>query len=239
MASQTISKKNLDQIMAYVITRRADQLRELLNRNGYASAANLSREDVQRSFLKAIKDSPSFRQDASQFFAEMVVNDSKDTAMAFSTNKGQWRTIGSNKPKGSKKLNAVGVLNETGDAGEGWTADTSTGTKTPTPTSSTSGGSFWNTLGSVVNKDTLTSLFNTGLGAVSTSLQAKANKDSEERALELERIRLQQIQAQKDLKEAAGGDTPKDSGLPGWAVASIVVGGLAIVGTVVYLIAKK
>jgi hypothetical protein len=56
--------------------------------------------------------------------------------------------------------------------------------------------------------------------------------------LELERLRLQQIQAQKDL-QAAGGGLQGTGGMPGWAIATLAIGGVAVVGTIIYFAVKK
>lgn len=235
MANQTIPKRELDELVAYVITHRADQLRELLTRNGFVSAQNLSKEDVQRAFLKAVKDSPSFRMDASQFFSTVVQNDA-GASVGFASQPGSLNWTETHSPFGSSKFNATGsgFAPKIITAG-GMDAAAAAAASTPTP-APVAKSSFWSTLGSVANKDTLTALLNTGLGAVSTSLTAKANKGSEERALELERLRLQQIQAQKDLKATPGSPV---SGMPKWAKVSLVIGGVALVGTVIYLVARK
>lgn len=233
MAATEIPQNQLDQLLAYVLDQRTDNIRELLVRNGYAQANDLSKADLQIVFLGAIKDSEPFRNDVSAYLTGLV----QDKALSFVQQprqttfnmveafKGNWGDA--KKPKGSKKLNASGdgFLNDTGPT---------TPATTATPSSS---GSFWSTLGSVVNKDTLTSLFNTGLSAVSTKLQSNATKSSEANALELERIRLQQIQAQAAATAAGGGTKP--AGLSTGAIVGIAVGGVAVLGLIIFLATKK
>lgn len=249
MPDNQIPQSQLDKLLAYVMDQRTDNVRELLARNGYAQAQSLTKDQLSTAFLKALKDSETFRSDVSAYLTGLVqeistsnlsfVGQPERTTMSMVGQPGEnnLNAEGNKSPHGSKKLSATGYLNEVGDAGAGWSADASGKITTNAAPPTTAGGSgFFKTLGSLVNKDTLTSLFNTGLTAVSTKLQSNAAKSSEQNALELERIRLQQIQAQATLAAQGGGTK---SGLSTGAIVGIAIGGVALLGTIIYLATKK
>jgi hypothetical protein len=215
MADEKMPKGRMDELVAYVITNRVDDVRQLLTRNGFADAPALATEDVQVAFLKAIKDSASFRDDVSEYLSALVQDMSSENASFVQ----------------QPNLNLFG-------ADDISTMNTTAGAGSTTPTTTTTQkSSFWSTLGGVASKENLSKLFNTGLDTLSTKLKNDANKASEERALELERLRLQQLQTQKEITGSGGAPTKK--GMPGWAIGLIVVGGLGLVGTVLYFALRK
>lgn len=238
---ENLSKTKMDEIIAHVMSNNISDIRSLLTNNGIVDAGSLNDSDTQIAFLKAIKDSASFRNDFSDYLATMVQGQSNfvqqpnmpfvnqpnmpfvsQPNMPFVNEPGSTGLI--NQPM----LNAVSLEDaENMDLGSGTTTTKTTTTKTT--------GSFWSSLGGLASKENLQSLFNAGLGVASNALTAKANKESEERALELERLRLQQLQAQKELGLNADGSK---RGLSTGAVIGIVLG-LGVLTTVIVLLAKK
>lgn len=211
----TIPKKQMDIVLADMMQNDVAGIRSLLTNNGIVDASAFGDKDVKIAFLKAIKDSASFRNDLSTYLTDKMQGKhnfvKQDLARDFI-----------DQPK----------LNAFGDDFAPTSTPTSNATTTTTPKSSSG---FWSTLGGLASKENLQSLFNTGLNVASTSLQNKANKESEERALELERIRLEQIQAQKELAESGG----KKKGLSTGAWIAIGVGGLALIITIVIIARPK
>lgn len=213
----TIPKKQMDNIIAEVMQNHVADIRGLLTFNGVVDASGFGDDDTRIAFLKAMKDSASFRTDLAGYMSNLV-----QTKASF---------------VGQPQLDYVaepmaGFVNQP-MLGFGPISDEPAATTTTTPAKS--GGGFWGALGGLASKDNLQSLFNTGLGAASNALQNKANKDSEERALELERLRLQQIQAQKDLAAAGGGVS---KGLSTGAWIGIGIGAVVLI-TVIVLVARK
>ncbi len=218
-----IPKNRLDEVIAHMFKYNMPGVRSLLSNNG-VNTDGMSDKNAQIAFLKAIKDSEPFRQSASAFMADLVQTQATFIAQPL---------LGFvNQPQLNYVDNAH--LNETGPSNEsGFDYTAPATTSTPTTTEKTK-SSFWSTLGGLASKENLQSLFNTGLNVTSTSLQNKANKESEERALELERLRLQQIQAQKELSQSGGG-----SKMSTGAIIGIVAGGLLVVGLVIWAVRKK
>lgn len=216
-----LSSKSMDQILADVMQNNTADLRALLTNNGVINASSLSDDDVRLAFLKAIKDSASFRSDLSSYLADLV------QSKASFVNQPQLNCTGMQSFVDEPMLNFVNA-DSLEDAAMGATSTTTT-------TTTKSSGGFWDSLGSLASKENLQSLFNTGLGAASASLQNKANKSSEERALELERLRLQQIQAQTQLTAAGG----VKKGLSAGAWIGIGVGAVVLITVIILLTRKK
>jgi hypothetical protein len=213
-----IPQNQMDILLAEVLTNNIEDVRQLLVSNGVAGAESMGKTDLKIAFLKAIKDSASFRDSASRFLSSLVQSQANFT--------------------GAGNLNfGIGIYDDPTDPIPTESNPTAT---TPVVKPAASTGSFWNTLGGVANQDNLNKLFSTGLDTLSTSLKSKANKASEERALELERIRLEQIQAQKDLV-SAGGKVPgtTSTGLSTGAKVGIGIGGAVLLGVIIYLVVRK
>lgn len=211
----TIPKKQIDVMLADMLQNDIAGIRGLLNNNGIINVSSFSDKDTKIAFLKAIKDSASFRSDLSNYLTAKVQRQhnfvsSMDLTREFID---------------QPKLNAFGD-----DFADPATAASATTTPTTT-TTTTQKSSFWSSLGGLASKENLQSLFNTGLNVASTSLQNKANKESEERALELERLRLEQINAQKEL--AASGGLNKGLSTGAWIAI-----GLGLI-TLIIVVARK
>jgi hypothetical protein len=216
----TIPKKQMDVVLADMMKNDLSGIRGLLVNNGISGANSFNDKDSKIAFLKAIKDSASFRNDLSTYL----------------TNKLQGKHNFIRQPMAQDfldqpKLNYVSTDDIT-TAGSATEPTTST---TGTTTTTTQKSSFWSTLGGLASKENLQSLFNTGLNVASTSLQNKANKESEERALELERLRLEQIQAQKDLAASGG----LNKGLSTGAWIGIGAGAVGLIVLVIVLTRRK
>lgn len=86
--------------------------------------------------------------------------------------------------------------------------------------------------GSIFTPELIQTGIKTGLDKISTDSAAKARSQSEQNALELERLRLQQIQAQ-----TAGGGKTAGSMSTG-AKVGLIAGGIAVVGTIIWLVVR-
>lgn len=205
-----LPKKQFDLFLADLLENHISDVRQLMATNGF-DTSGIADEDVKIAFLKAIKDSASFRNSAAKYMAQLAQYKSNFTG---------------------------GYLNALTDTISQDTIDShiSSVTGTAANTSTTQKSSFWQTLGGVASTENLNKLFGTGLDVLSTKLAANANKDSEERALELERIRLQQLQTQAALKATTSVSTP---GLSTGAWIAIGLGSALLIGTVIYFAVKK
>lgn len=219
----------MDEVVAFAMTKDVEGIRAMLIRNG-VNASNYTTQQVQIAFLKAIKDSQSFRDDLSSYMANTVQKSFVSQPQLGYVSEPVNGFV--NEPM----LNAVTTLSDISSGIEDRPAVSSTPSiTTSSATSTTTKTSFWDTLGSLASKDNLQSLFNTGLTATSAALQNKANKDSEERALELERIKLEQIQAQKDLEAQKA----NSGGMPTWGWVLIILGGVGLLVFVLFKIFGK
>jgi hypothetical protein len=214
-------QNQMDQLIASALHDHLSEVRQLLSSNGVSGADKMSDRQVRIAFLKAIKDSTSFRDSASRFLSSLV-----QTNFA-----------------GSKSLNFQDDFN-IDDPADPVPGDsnpivvtppktTTTSTSTPTASGSTS-ASFWQTLG---NQQNLNKLIGTGLDTMSTVLKNKANQQSEQNALELERLRLEQVYAQQQVNN--GSSILPDSGLSTGAVIGISLGAALLIGVVIYFAVRK
>lgn len=250
-----LPKKRFDQALAYTLKNDVQGVKDMLAKNGY-DASKLNSNGVHIAFLKAIKDSSTFRADVAKHLTGVVDQlkahyakykpGAKTPALNF-VNQPQVNFVSQpmnfvNQPNGLGFVREPGALNMSGvkthlnlmddystDANLSATLPTTaainTTTTTPAPASS---GSFWDSLGSLANKDNLNKLFNTGLDTLSTSLKNSSNSTTEQNALELERLRLQQIQAQNE-----------NTGMGTGTIIVICVLSAAVIGGGLYLILKK
>lgn len=197
-------QSKFDQLLADFIHSQKQQVRNLLKINGVLVPMSMSNRDVDIAFLTAIRDSPNFRSQVA-------------TAL-----ESHYKTKTSDFVDNSQYLNAV-------DA-EPWLGGTTTTTTTaPTPTPKKT--SFF---GSIFTPELVSTGIKTGLDTLSTTTKAKADAASQQNALELERIKLQQIQAQGDANKAGAA-----SGMSTGAKIAIWIGGILVVGTVAWLVYRN
>lgn len=222
MTDAKLSKRKMDEVVAFVLTNRMGDVQQLLARNG-VSTEGMNPAALQVAFLKAVKDSQAFRDDVSGYLSALV----QDQASFVS----QPQLGFVEEPY----LNTVTLADMAKEAAKSSSSGAAAGAAGST-SKTTTGSSFWSSLGGLASTENLNKLFNTGLDTLSNKLKNDSNKSSEERALELERLRLQQLQAQTDLKKVDGQNKKT---LPGWGIALIAVGGLVVVGTVIYLAVRK
>ncbi len=186
----------------------------LLKVHGIDMPAFSTNHNVRVAFIKALKDSESFRMDASRLLAASI--DSRGAA------------------------NFIGqpgaYLNETGDS-EPWYGDlkpTSTTTTTSSTTTQSSSGGFWSSLGKVFTPEIIQKGINTGLDSLNAKIQSDANKVGEQNAIAYEAEKTRQLQAQLDLeRQKAEGK----KGMPAWGWVLISVAGIA--GVVVTIVAVR
>ncbi len=221
----TIPTKRMDEILAEITTKRVGDIRTLLNNNG-VNANDYTDNQVRIAFLKALKDSATFRNNVSAYLADYVQSNhsfvSQPAMQNFMENPQQ--NFVDQPQLGFSSTFLASANTSITNAAEEEKEEAKTGT-------------FWSSLGGLASKENLQTLFNTGLNAASAALTSKANQASEERALELERIRLQQLQTQKEMGLNADGSKKGISAL-GWV--GIALGtGLLITGIVLIVKKKK
>lgn len=219
-----------DRIIAYIMVNQPEDVKAMLKASGYAYPD--STVGVQHAFLKAIKDDPAFRANLVTYATEKArtrgkMNFVSQPAMTAGFVSQPAMTMGFvSQPQ--SMLNIVTIAPPTGSG----SITTDTLATNNTATTNTTKTSFWDKLGSAFTADTIKTVVNTGLGAVSTKLQSNANTKSEENALELERIRLAQIEAQNAGKGIV-------TGLSTGAIVAIGLAGLLIIGLIIYAVKKK
>lgn len=204
LQTELSSLDNIRQLLAVYLNDNIKAAISLLNVNGVDIPGSAPKSTVTVAFLKAITDSAQFRNQASTALTNYVqsMNQSNGFIPAF--------------------RNAVS------EDPEPWLGQA----YTPEDAAPPAKKSIWDTLGGVFTPDVIKSGINTGLGAVSTSIQSKANSKSEQNALELERLRLAQIQAGNESGASAGG-------MSSGAKIGIAVGAIAVVGIIIFMVAKK
>jgi hypothetical protein len=200
-------------LASFLANRKKDAIR-LLQVNGVSILPVASDKAVQKAYLKGITQSEAFRSHLTQLLTDYTHSLPADNSMqGFVVNK-QYQNL----------FDASDV------AGTGTTTST-------TPTTTNSGGGFWGSLKSIFTPDVIGAGIKTGLNAINTKITSDANQSSANAALEAERLRLAQIQAEQQLKatpNAAG------SGMPKWLMISLgVLGAAALITGIVYMVKKK
>ncbi len=217
-----LSQNQVRQIINHALVTDATGVRQLLSLEG-VNTGNMNQQQLTLAVLKAIKDSTSFRGN----FAAYIQRKATGTTKSF-TGKSSYRNV--------SDVESIYISND-GDYASiddiQPSATNSTSTVTPVATSATTSTStsndtgFFASLGSSI-KNNLDKILGTGLDALSTKLKTDANSSSEQAALQLEQLRLQQINA----KNAA-------PGMPTWAIVALSAAGIVVVGTIIYMVTKK
>lgn len=217
------SQQDFEKLLANFMRSQPDMV-YLLNTSGVYIPKDTPMKDVQISFLKTIKDSTRFRQSVADYMARSI----SERKLSFAGADDAY-------------LNDIGDLLGVNKIDPGYstsTASQATGTASSGSTSSTKSGTSW--FGQVFSGENVGNILNTGLTALSTSLTSKANKDTEQRALESQRLQIEALQAQQQLAATQGAAAAQQkTGMPGWGWALIGVGALAMITIVTVVIVKK
>lgn len=223
--AKEFSQQDFEKLLAEFMRSQPDMV-YLLNTSGLYVPKDTPIKDVQIKFLKAIKDSTQFRQSVADYMARSISENRLSFAGA---DESYLNDIGD--------ILGVNKINPDYASGTASTAGTSSLTTSSGSTSSSGGTGFW---GTVFSGQNISNILNTGLTAVSTSMTAKANKDTEQRALESQRLQIEALQAQQQLAATQGAAAAqKSKGMPGWGWALIGVGALAMITIVTVVIVKK
>lgn len=210
-----------------------DQAIALLQRNGVAISNSAPMKAVRLAWLKAIKDSESFRDQAATTLTTYV---GKFTRPGNVSNFVEGSTINPVYFNDVTALTPTSVAPLTitaptdisgGGSGGGSSSDTSTG-----DSSDSSGGGFWSSLGSIFTPSVIQAGIKTGLQAVSTNMTAQANQTSEKNALQIEQARLAQAQVQQQTAATS-------HGLSTGAIIGIVAGSLLVITLVIVIVVRK
>jgi hypothetical protein len=229
-----------------------DQAVSLLQKSGIAISNSAPARQVQIAWLKAMKDSASFRAAAADKLTHYVTivkakitEPAKGASSNFVGSYGRYYNVlddtssmqdvyssdtSANDTSGvtSSVLNSGVFSTDTG------TSNTGTGTSTASTSqgaSGTSSGGFWSTLGSIFTPKVIQQGISTGLQAYSTNLTASANASSEKNALAVEQSRLAQAQLAAQ-KPSAGLSS-------GWKVAIGVTIALVLITAVAVFAHRK
>jgi hypothetical protein len=253
MSFQTISSDLYDTIShpATIVSIMGSFLKDskaqaiaLLQKNGVAINSLATGKQVRMAWAKAIKDSQTFRDDAAAALTHYVTvvkakvspgasNFVNGTTYDFINQGGYYNDINDISfinPFSSSVAVDQSVVNAGAAATAAAPAASTPAPATPADSSSSS-GSFWDSLGSIFTPKVIQAGITTGLNAYSTSLTAKANKSSEQNALLLAQTQL----AQAQVKAAA----PTTGLSTGWKIAIGVTGALVLITVVAVFVHKK
>jgi len=186
----------------------------LLQKNGSLVANDSTQEELLDAAFKAIKNSPRFRNDLQSYLSAAV--QSEANYGNFTDDSAYANTTSVIAPRTS------GVQNPA----------ISGAVKSVTPKGKTKVGSF---LSSVFTSENISKIVGTGIGVLGTKLQNNANKSSEQRAIDYQ-VAVAQAEA---AKIAAAAAVPPAKEKPKWVLPVAIVGGLLVIGTIVYFVARK
>lgn len=199
---------NVRMLMAEFLSNNKEAVLRLFKVHGISTPIINTDAAVRVAFLKAIKDSGAFREDASRLLAASVHSSGSSN---FIQQPGGYFNVAEDQPW-------------LGDMNPALTTTTSTTSSTTSTTQKS--GSFWSSLGQIFTPDVIKKGINTGLDALNAKMQADANKVGEQNAIAYEAEKTRQLQAQLDLERQKQMKTP---GMPAWAwitISVVVVGGI-------------
>jgi len=137
-----------------------------------------------------------------------------------------------NSPRFRNDLQAYLAAAVQNEANYGNFTDDSAFSNVVEPKKQTKVGSF---LSSVFTSENISKIVGTGIGVLGTKLQSNANKSSEQRAIDYQ-VAVAQAEA---AKIAAAAAVPPAKEKPKWVLPVAIIGGLLVVGAIVYFVAKK
>jgi hypothetical protein len=184
-------------------------LLSMLNSAGYDVNENSSESDVYSAAFLAIKDSSRFRKDLQQYIVS-----ARQAAVADEQN-----------------LEQTGLTSLGQNVGRVAQGAQQQSTK---KSGKTAVGSFLSNLSSTLfTKENLNTAVQTGINIFSTKLQQQASRQGEERAIQFEIAKAQAAAEESKAAFLKGGSKNK------WIAPVAIIGGLAIVGVIIYFVVKK
>lgn len=233
-----------------------DQAIALLQKNGVAISSTASPKDVRVAWLKAIKDSGPFREQAAALLTSYIMmvtgqtaqmnnfvgnldvvryyNDVTDVS-SIDPNSFSTAALAGSSSATDSNSSMAGIFS-TDTSGEGAAlnvptiAPTVPSSSSSSSSSSSGSGDIWSSLSSIFTPKLIQQGISTGLQAYSTNLTAQANQTSERNALAIEQAQLAQAQVKAQAQQAGTG-----SKMMLWLVG----GGVVVVGLVVVLLVAR
>jgi hypothetical protein len=200
-----------------MVAEDREALIDILKRNGVMISDSPSDEELLDVSLKALKDSINFRKDIQDYLVDSVEN-AEDETSNFVNGKGGTSKVGT-------WLKGAFGKKEGGSA---------------------VGNFFRNSL---FTKENLSAAVGLGLGYAGTRLQSNAQKSSNQQAIDFEKAKAEAAMAEAKRLETEGllaqmgfgkeGGGGADGGKKKWILPVAIIGGVAVVGTILYFVLRK
>lgn len=200
-------------------------LTNLLQKSGSFVTNQSSPDEVLDASLKALKDSPSFRQNLSKYLVAESNSYSNYVGDDF-FNLGGFDSMITAANTGVSNAKAAAA------------AKAKTASRKPAkydPKTGTGGSKVGGILRSVFSQENIGLLVSAGIGAASTKLQDSASSKGNQQAIEFEKAKAETAAREIEAKSGLNTPTPK----PKWVLPVAIGGGLLVVGLIVYFATRK
>ena len=209
--------------LGIIVVEDKPALISMLNKSGTTLPSTATDKDILSASFKALKDSLRFRNELQQYLKNSVAEESFKNYVDedFYNNTGAFQigSIVGGQTASATKTNKTATTNKTSkkikDGGSG-----------------TGAGNF---LRSLTSKENIDTLINAGVGFAATKIQQSAAKQGEQRAIDFEVAKAQAAAAEAEAARVKDATKKRNA----WVVPVAVIGGLAILGTVVYFAVRK
>jgi hypothetical protein len=206
----------------------------ILQKQGSFVTPLSSKKAIIDATFKAIQDSPKFRQDLENYVVSEV------TGTELPKPKSQINSalikVAQSLPKLKKdRLSNIESLNSNFSSFSDFDDNfANQGAKEKT--------AVGNALATIFSQENINTAFGLGMGVLATRMNANAQKGTNQQAIDFEKAKTENALAQARILEAQGRlpqVTSTPSGSKKWVMPVAIGGGILLLGTIIYFVAKK
>jgi uncharacterized protein YoxC len=206
---------------------------KLLQKQGSFVTPLSSKKAIIDSTFKAIQDSPKFRQDLENYVVSEV------TGIELPKPKSQINSalikVAESLPKLKKdRLSKIESLNSNFSSFSDFDDNFANVVKEKT--------GVGNALSTIFSQENINTAFGLGMNVLATRMNANAQKGTNQQAIDFEKAKTENALAQARILEAQGRlpqVTPTGSEKKKWVMPVAIGGGILLLGTIIYFVAKK
>ena len=227
-------EKLVTNAIAYMSEYDKQSLINILQKSGSLETELTDQQKMLDASFKALKDSPSFRKDLGEYIKEVVISKPESRALS---NKSLSRALAN---KGSVSDFSNYVDESFANVSTLDDANKSTSTRKSTskynPQTGEGGTMVGNALRSIFTPENINALVGIGMGYASTKLQNKANKEGNQQAIDYKVAEANSALAEAERQKQMG---LASQGKNKWILPVAIIGGVLIVGTVIFFAVRK
>lgn len=223
----------INSAVAIISENDKSALVRLLQKEGSFVTPLSSKKTIIDATFKAIQDSPKFRQNLQDYIVEEVT--STELPKPKSQINSALIKVTQNLPKLKKdRLSKIESLSSNFSSFSDFDDNFANQTKEKT--------AVGNALSTIFSQENIQNALSLGMGVVATRMNENAKKGTNQQAIDFERAKTDSALAQARVLEAQGRlpqVSSSSSSKKGWVLPVAIGGGILLLGTIIYFVAKK